>query len=300
MHFTRQSAFPTSTPKIFQPWDLQHLHLPEFFSETEHSRREQLYRTSCEQAQLIVVPSNWVKLDLMTHYGISEERIAIVNPPPPIAAYTPPTPAEEAQIAARFELPERFLFYPAQPWLHKNHDRLIAALADLRNEGVRIPLICSGRETERTSVLRELALELGVSEQVRFLGFVQPLELQVIFRRATGLIFPSLYEGWGFPVIEAFSAGLPVASSNVTSLPELADGAALLFNPLEGGEIAEAMLSLWSDERLRQALAERGRARAAEFDWHRTAILLRGHYRSVAGRELTHADRNVLAQASAV
>ena len=300
MHFTRQAAFSTSVPSIYQPWDLQHLHVPEFFTEADRIHREQAYRAYCDQAQLIIVPTRWVKDDVVMQYGLSVDQIAVVNPPPPIAAYVPPTASEEAEIATRLELPPGFLFYPAQPWRHKNHERLLAAVADLRRGGVEIPVIFSGRKTERTVALEELARELRLGEQVRFLGFVNTTEIQVLYRRATCLVFPSLYEGWGLPIVEAFAAGLPVASSNVTSLPALVGDAGLLFDPYEPSSIADAVRRLWTDPQLREALIERGRARAAQFEWRRTALLMRAHYRTVAGRPLTDADRDLLAAPSVI
>jgi glycosyltransferase involved in cell wall biosynthesis len=300
MHFTTQTAFTTTVPSIYQPWDLQHLHLPEFFTPSQIEVREKAYRSFCDQASLIVVATNWVRSDLVEQYGIRPDKIAVINPPPVTLAYEAPAPGEEAAIATRLALPEQFLFYPAQTWGHKNHGRLFEALARLRDRGVVIPVVFTGRQDERFPALLERARELGVDGQLRFLGFVDTAEIQVVYRRATALIFPSLYEGWGLPIGEAFAVGLPVCASRVTSLPEFVGDAALLFDPYEPDEIAEAMLRLWTDADLRAQLAARGRARIAQFDWARTARLLRAHYRSVAGRDLEPSDQALLAAAPLV
>lgn len=300
MHFPTQTAFTTTVPSIYQPWDLQHLHLPEFFTPSQVEAREESYRSFCAQASLIVVATSWVKADLVEQYGIQPDKIAVINPPPVTLAYVPPTPEESADIVARLALPARYLFYPAQTWGHKNHARLFEALARLRDRQVNIPVVCTGRQDERFPELIRLASELGVEGQVRFLGYVETAEIQVIYQRATALIFPSLYEGWGLPVVEAFASGLPVGASNVTSLPELVGDAAILFDPLEPEEIAAAMLRLWTDADLRARLAARGRARIEQFDWMRTAKLLRAHYRNLAGQGLEPADQTLLGAAPLV
>jgi glycosyltransferase involved in cell wall biosynthesis len=295
MHFPRQSAFMTGVPSIYQPWDLQHLHLPEFFTAEARAGREATYRAFAAQASLVVVATRWVKEDICAEYGIASERVAVVNPPPVTLAYVPPGPDEERAIAARLGLPGRYAFYPAQAWGHKNHERLFEALLDLRNRGIKVSLVSSGHPNARFPTLVNRAAELGISDQVTFLGFVTPTEIKVLYRRAGMLVFPSLYEGWGLPILEAFAEGVPVACSNVTSLPALVDDAAVVFDPTDVGAIASAVERVWLDDALQRDLVERGRARIAQFDWHRTALIMRAHYRQVAGRRLNATDRALLA-----
>jgi glycosyltransferase involved in cell wall biosynthesis len=295
MHFTRQSASKTTVPSIYQPWDLQHLHLPEFFSPETLKARDVTYRAFCAQASLIVVATRWVRDDVAAQYGIAVERIAVVNPPPVTASYVPPTAQEEAAIAARLGLPARYAFYPAQTWGHKNHERLFEALGRLRDRGIEVPLVCSGHRSDRYATLMRLAAALDIERLVIFVGFLSATEIQVVYRRATCLVFPSLYEGWGLPILEAFAADLPVACSNVTSLPDLVGDAGLVFDPTDPEAIAIAIERLWVDDGLRAQLAERGRARANQFDWHRTALIMRAHYRRLGGRRLDAGDVGLLA-----
>lgn len=290
VHFPRPTASRTALPNIYQPWDLQHVHLPEFFDPAVLPARDATYRAFCDQASLIVVATKWVKDDLAREYGIDPARIAVVNPAPATDAYVAPSPAEQAEIVARLALPARFAFYPAQTWGHKNHDRLFEALAMLRDRGIEVPLVCSGNRNERYPGLIRHAAALGIEGQVQFLGFLGPLELQAVYRSATCLVFPTLYEGWGLPIVEAFAAGLAVACSNVTSLPALVGDAAIVFDPTSVEAIAAAIEQLWTDDGLRALLVERGRARVAEFDWGRTARTLRAHYRQLAGRPLDPDD----------
>ena len=300
MHFPRQSAFETEVPSIYQPWDLQHLHLPEFFTPEARARRESTYRAFSAQARRIIVATRWVKDDLAAQYGIAPETIFVVNPPPVTQAYAQPRPEEAEAIETRLGLPDRFAFYPAQTWGHKNHARLVDALALLRAEGLDVPLVCSGHPNEGDSAVLERANEVGLGPLVRMLGYLTPTEMQVVYQRSTMLVFPSLYEGWGLPILEAFAADVPVACSNATSLPALVGNAAVVFEPTDVGAIASAVRRLWLDAPLRHQLAERGRARLGQFDWDRTARIVRAHYRQVGGRSLSAEDRRLLETAPLV
>jgi glycosyltransferase involved in cell wall biosynthesis len=295
MHFTTQRGFFTSVPTIYQPWDLQHLHMPEFFTPERFRERETAYRAFCAQAAAVVVPTSWAKRDLVRQYRVPPKRVTVVNPPPATWAYTVPTAGEEAAVVERLGLPQRFVLYPAVSWGHKNHERLFEALASLHRRGIDVELVCTGRVTDRYGALMALAERLGIERQVRFLGFVDTTEIQVLYRRATALVFPSLYEGWGLPVVEAFASDLPVAASIATSLPDLVGDAGVQFDPYDPAAIAAAIEVLWLDDAAREAYAGRGRARVAAFSWEHTARLLRALYRRVAGRHLEPSDRDLLA-----
>jgi glycosyltransferase involved in cell wall biosynthesis len=180
------------------------------------------------------------------------------------------------------DVPGAFAFFPAQTWAHKNHARLFSALGLLRKRGMRVPLVCSGHRNDFFPTVERAARESGVSDQVTFLGFVPEDDLQSLYALARLLVFPSLFEGWGFPVTEAMRVGLPVACSNVTSLPEQTAGAALLFDPTDIEEIADAVERLWVDESLRRRLGDAGRRRAGEFSWEQTARRFSDHYRLLA------------------
>lgn len=300
VHFTFQDAFVTDVPSLYQPWDLQHRHLPQFFPPSERRRRDVTYRAFCEQASTVVAASRWVKRDLVELFGIDGGRIAVVNVPPPTSAYPEPDPDQLRTIRRDLGLPEKFVYYPAQTWPHKNHARLFQALGELRRSGLSIPLVCSGHRNEHHRAAVRAARDAGVAEAVTFLGFLTPLEIMVVYRSARALVFPSLYEGWGLPIVEAFRAGLPVACSNVTSLPELVADAAILMDPLDVGSIAEAIRELWTDDARAATLAGRGRLRAQCFSWAHVALTLRAHYRRVAGRRLEEPDRRLLAAGSVV
>jgi glycosyltransferase involved in cell wall biosynthesis len=295
MHFTTQAAFLTRVASIYQPWDLQHLHLPQFFSAQDYRDRELRYRAFCEQATMVSVATSWTKRDLIRQYKLAEEKVQVVPVAPVVTAYSTPSTDDLREVRRKFSLPTDFIFYPAQTWAHKNHAGLLKALAELRDrEGLEIPFVSSGHKNEFFPEIERQVMALGLSGQVHFLGFITPLELQCLYRLSRLMVFPSKFEGWGLPVTEAFITETPVACSNVTSLPALVGRAALVFDPDEPDEIADAIKRLWEDEALRQELARRGKERVAQFTWDKTARMFRAHYRRIAERALTDEDRALL------
>jgi glycosyltransferase involved in cell wall biosynthesis len=296
IHFPFQDAFTTDVPSIYQPHDLQHLHLPEFFSHWAYERREMIYRTHCQRAAAVVTMTSWGRRDFIESYELSEEKVWVVPGASVLPEYPQPSRDELEAMRSRLSVPERFLLYPAQPWPHKNHERLLEALARVgERTGAPVPLVCSGASPSAYDRVRKRAGELGLAETVHFPGFVSTKELRGLYELATALVFPSRFEGWGLPVCEAFSAGLPVASSSSTGLPELVGDAGLIFDPESTEQIAEAVERIWTDEGLRRGLAERGRERSELFSWDRTARLFRAHYRRIGGQTLAEEDRILLA-----
>jgi glycosyltransferase involved in cell wall biosynthesis len=296
IHFPFQDAFTTEVPSIYQPHDLQHLHLPEFFSPWQSARRERIYRTHCERADAVVAMTSWGRRDFIESYDLPEDKVWVVPGASVLPEYPAPSPAELEGIRARLALPEAFLLYPAKPWPHKNHERLLEALASIRERsGTAIRLVCSGARAGDFDRVRDRARELGLDGSLTFPGFVSPRDLRGLYELATALVFPSRFEGWGLPVCEAFSAGLPVASSSATGLPDLVGDAGLIFDPESTEEIADSVQRIWSDDELRRTLGERGRARSELFSWDHTARLFRAHYRRIGGRTLAEEDRILLA-----
>lgn len=284
IHFARQDAFATEVPSIYQPWDLQHLHLPSFFEPDAIFARERRYRAFCSRARHVVVASSWGKADLVEQYGLQPDRISVIPVPAPTSAYTALTAEREAEIARALALPPRFAVYPAQTWQHKNHLRLLDALAWLRDErGLRVDLVCTGRTNEHFPAIERAIERLALGDQVRFLGFIGTEEMQAVYRNARALVFPSLFEGWGLPVAEAMSIGRPIACSRVTSLPDMVGDAAILFDPTDARDIAESIAQVWTDEDLRHRLTNRGLGRASGLTWSGTALAYRALYRATAG-----------------
>lgn len=292
VHFPTQNAFLTEVPSIYHPWDLQHLHLPQYFTPEMIQKRECEYRAFCAQAAMVVAATSWQKRDLIEQYQLPDEKVEVIAPAPVVEFYPVPTDADLEQVRKKLALPPRFFFYPAQTWPHKNHIGLFRALALIRDrEHVKIPLVLSGKRNEYFPVLEKAIAELNLGDEVQFLGYVSPLELQCLYRLCRAMVFPSLFEGYGMPISEAFVMGAPTACSNVTSLPEQADDAALIFDPHDTEGMAQTLFRLWSDDALREDLANRARKRVNSFKWERTAAIFRAHYRRLSGRQLAPEDK---------
>jgi glycosyltransferase involved in cell wall biosynthesis len=241
------------------------------------------------------MPSNWARKDVARQYGIAPKKIFAILYGVPTALYDSPTSQSLAQITRKFRLPELFAFYPAQTWAHKNHIRLLEAMALLRErERLSMNLVCTGRKNDFWRVIEKRIHELKLEKQVRFLGYVTATELRAIYHAAQFVIFPSLFEGGGLPVLEAFHEGIPVACSNVTALPEYGGDAALLFDPFSIESIADAWRRMTTDANLRETLRQRGSQRIGLFSWERTAKMYRALYRQVAGVPLSDEDQVLL------
>ncbi|HEX5071736.1 MAG TPA: glycosyltransferase family 1 protein [Gemmatimonadaceae bacterium] len=297
VHFPLQSAFLTGVPSVYQPHDLQHLHLPQYFTARARLGREVRYRAFCAQAHTVVMMTRWGKEDLTRRYELPRAKVCVVPGASVLDAYAEPTPTDIDAARARLELPDQFAFFPAQTFPHKNHLMLLEALAIARDRmGVTIPLVASGYQNEFFPRIARRMSDLRLEPQVRFVGFVSPVELRALYRLARCMVFPSAFEGWGLPVVEAFHEATPVACADATSLPEVAGDAALLFPVDSPAGMAEQLVRLWRDEKLRADLIARGRSRATALSWTRTARIFRAHYRRIAGRQLDETDSALIAE----
>lgn len=296
LHFPTQGFVLCSLPTIYNPHDLQHRHLPEFFPPHVLAARDVLYTTACRLAHTVTVASRWVKQDIIDQYGTSPTKIQVIPWAAPTQMYATPVEATIHAVRARYDLPEEFLFYPAKTWRHKNHAALFDALAILRNErNVRPLLVCTGgMDSDSSGALMQHVADLDLADQIRFLGYVDEDEIRPLYRLAQALVLPTLFESDSFPIFEAWAEGLPVACSNVTSLPEQVGDAALVFEP-DPRAIAEAVGRMIEEPELRATLAARGRARAQRFNWELTAKAYRAVYRRAARRSLSDEDRELLA-----
>lgn len=283
VHFPSQIGYTTTLPTIYQPWDLQHRHYPEFFSPQDIRTRDTQYRAFCERASSVCVQTEWTKQDVVTQYGINPNKIAVMRWGTAFEAYLQPSLEETERIRAELALPELFFLYPAVCWPHKNHAVILRALALLQSYcSQRLHVVFTGAASGYQTQVEALARELGVSDAIRFLGFTTSSQLQTLFHLATALLFPSRFEGLGLPVLEAFRAGLPVISSNATVLPEVTGGAALLFDPDSPEELASGIEALLASSQLRARLIKRGKQVVEDYSVDATAQDFFELYRKVA------------------
>jgi glycosyltransferase involved in cell wall biosynthesis len=295
IHFPFQSYAPCGLPTVYNPHDLQHLHHPEFFTSSEIGLREALHRMACRAAHTVVVASEFVERDVAERYHVAPGKLQVIPWAPP--------PLPEAPVAVDFSTLRRkyglsgrpFALYPAMTWEHKNHIRLLEALARLRDrEGLELRFVFTGYKTDFWPRVERRVNELGLATRVDFLGMVTREELSALYRAARFVFIPTLFEAASAPLFEAWQHGTPVACSSVTSLPEQAAGAALLFDPFDVDGIARALARMTTEEELRDELRRRGTRRLEDFSLERTAKAYRAVYRRAAGLELGEEDRQLL------
>lgn len=295
IHFPFQFYEPCGLPTVFNPHDLQHLHYPEFFTQSEIARRENLYPAACRAAHTVVVASEFVKRDVVERRHVAPKKIQVIPwAPPPLPESQ--TAEDFPTLRRKYGLSDRpFALYPAMTWEHKNHIRLLEALARLRDrDGLELRFVCTGYKTDFWPRVERRTNELGLGEQVNFLGMVPREELSALYRAAQFVFIPTLFEAASAPLFEAWQHDAPVACSSVTSLPEQAAGAALLFDPFDIEKVARALARMATEEGLRDELRQRGVRRLEDFSLERTAKAYRAVYRRAAGLRLGEEDRWLL------
>ncbi|MCM6761778.1 glycosyltransferase family 4 protein [Rathayibacter sp. ZW T2_19] len=242
-------------------FDLQHRDLPELFPRVERVFRRVAYEATARRADAVITISAFTKSRIVELLGIPEERVHVSHLGVDTSRFRP-------------NLGERddFVFFPARAWPHKNHARLFEAMRLLRADGHGLRLVLTGGDLDRLGELPDF---------VEWRGHVAPEELAELYRRAAVLAFPSLYEGFGFPPIEAMASGCPVAAADAGSLPEICGDAAVYVDPLDPRSIADGILEAIAR---REQLAPLGLARAARFDWERCRREHLEVFRAVAER----------------
>jgi glycosyltransferase involved in cell wall biosynthesis len=249
-------------PTVVTLHDLQHLELPPFFSLGERAFRRFAYERAARRADVVVTPSEHARTVAAERLGLDPARVVVAPHGVDHERFTPSGPEEG---------PERFLIYPANLWPHKNHRRLLEALAQASDRDIELVLTGSGYG--RLEELYAHAERLGVRHRVQHLGFVEHDVLPALLRRARGMVFPSLFEGFGQPPLEAMACGCAVASSTRDALGEVCAGAVLGLDPDDVASIAAAIDRLAGDDALVADLQARGPERAREYTWKRSASL---------------------------
>lgn len=214
----------------------------------------------------VITPSEHTKRDLVTFWGIGEEKITSI----PEGCIISGINQDVVNTDIRFKISEHYILYVGSFRYNKNVPRLLKAFALFSNRCLDVELVLAGDGGDLKE-MRHLAVDLNLEDKVHFLGYVQEECLDYLYREAMALFSPSLYEGFGLTMLEAMGRGCPVAASRSASIPEVVGDAGLLFDPLDIEDMAEKMIRLASDKNLRRDLSERGKKRAALFTWERSA-----------------------------
>lgn len=265
--------------------DLQYLFYPEYFSRSKLGYLRVVVPRSAETARLIVTPSEFTRRTVIERLNIDPSFVRVV----PHGISPKETTEPSADMRERYELSGPLFVYPAALYPHKNHLVLIEAFDKLLQVHPDANLVLTGAKGSMKwgtakSIEAPLAKEIrkrGIGERVRSLGFVPAADLEALYREATALTFPSRFEGFGAPVLEAMSKGLPVIAADATALPEVVRDAGLLVSPDNPDQWFNAMSEVLDNEETRSRLAKLGPERAREYTWARSADVLEDSYRLV-------------------
>lgn len=242
IHFPLSVMLPPvdSPPAATTVLDVQHEVFPQFFSRAELAYRRLVYGWTVRKSRIVITISEHAREALIERLSLDPERVRAIHLGVDYERFSP-APRER----------QPFLLYPANRWLHKNHGRLFKAFALVRRERPDLRLVLTGTGHERKP------LPPGVETR----GHISPDELVELYRTASALVYPSLYEGFGIPAVEAMACGCPIAVSRVASLPEVCGGAAVYFDPASAEDIARGI------EEVLERPPSGGIERAAHFTW---------------------------------
>jgi glycosyltransferase involved in cell wall biosynthesis len=253
------------------------LHGSEWFVIPEHFRLyDQWYFKNavplyCRTADAFIAVSHAVKRDVIEHVGVAADKVVpIHNGFDPTLFQPNHDPARLRQIREKYKLPEKFILWVGQIESRKNVSRLLQAFAQIKNE-VPHALVIAGEQRFTTAAELKVIESLGLADRVLFPGWILHTDLPAVYALADHFSFPSLYEGFGIPLIEAMACGCPIVTADTCAPPEVVDGAAVLVDPLRVEDIAAGMRKVIFDTELRARLIARGLQRAADFSWEKCA-----------------------------
>ncbi|MBI3667600.1 MAG: glycosyltransferase family 4 protein [Acidobacteria bacterium] len=282
-HLTQHLLHPTAVGQRLRLTsfihDLSCLLMPQYHTASNVRYFRHFARDVLPRLAGVLVPSHAVEQELIEHLGVAPERVNVV-PHGVEQRFFQPGPFEAALKA--YGLPERYILFVGAAEPRKNVSTLLEACrllpADLRRD---YPLVLAGASGWKNAALWE-AVERDRPIGVRPIGYVAPELLPAVYKQAAVFVFPSLYEGFGLPLLEAMAAGTPVVTSNVSAMPEVVGEAGLTVDPRSPAELARAIEHLLSDRALAAQLAEAGRRRAREFTWGKTALATKAFFDHLA------------------
>jgi glycosyltransferase involved in cell wall biosynthesis len=277
------------SPVVVTIHDIIHLLYPDFLpSRFAFLYAQRMIRRSLNRGDRVIAVSQSTKSDLMQYFDIDGSKIRVVHNGVEETFRQRLSSEELRRWLRNLGIEQPYLLFVGNPKPHKNLDNVVKAYARARHLGnLDAPLICVGARTGSEFKIRQRAEYLGIPDKVRILGHVAQEALPAIYQGASLFLYPTLYEGFGLPVVEAMASGVPVITSNTSALKEIAEGYAYLVDPLDIEGMAKAIANVMGDPERRAGLAERGLRRAADFDWDLTARQTLDVYRAaIEGRDL--------------
>lgn len=284
LHVQYTAPLVCSVPVVVSVHDVSFLEHPEYFTSFRSRQLRLTVRRTVKSASCVLTPSEFSKRRILDAYPISHNKVVVL--PNGVSSVFRPVAREVAQRSLRASLPSvPFILTVGDLQPRKNHLGLIAAFEDLIEAHPRLPhhLLVVGKDTWYTPAVRAAAKKSRMADRIHFTGFVDDEELRRLYGACDLFVYPSFYEGFGLPILEAMACGRAVACSNTSAMPEVADSAALLFNPTSRREIVFAMRDLLLNPELRQRMERLGVQRAAMFSWTSSAAKTLEVYYGVAG-----------------
>jgi glycosyltransferase involved in cell wall biosynthesis len=238
---------------------------------------------AARRATRVMTVSESSKRDILRFVDVRPEKIDVIYNAFDERFGVEPLEEDVVRVRERYQLHDEFVLYAGNVKPHKNLERLIEAFDLVRKRGLdHLKLVLIGDEISKYAALRRAVHQHQLHKYVRFLGYLPEETLAVMYRLAGVFVFPSLYEGFGLPPLEAMASGTPVVTSNVSSLPEVAGDAAVLVDPYTPQAIADGIYKVLTDESLRRSLRQKGLARAAQFSWEQSVRRVRAIYGEAA------------------
>jgi len=273
LHVQYTAPLACPVPVVVSVHDVSFLEHPDYFPFSRSLQLRLTVRRTIHRAARILTGSEFSRDSIARAYNLDPERIAVVHNAAAHCFHQVRREGAQSLVRERFQMTAPFILSVGDLQPRKNHVGLIEAFAGLVHTHPELPheLILAGKETWFARRVRDAARNSGVADRIRFLGFVSDDDLLHLYNACELFCFPSFYEGFGLPVLEAMACGAAVACSNTSAIPEVADGAALLFNPYNEDEITRAMLDLILLPDLPARMSRLGSQRATHFSWQKTA-----------------------------
>ena len=279
LHYTRPFWLPCASVVTFH--DMTFFLSPHLHTRSKRWFFPQAIRMSARRADALAAVSESTRQDAIRILGIPAEKITTTPLGVDSNYRVIHDPLQRARVREKYRLPEQYVLYVGLVEPRKNLPLLVRAYRDLIDQGISLPLVVAGGfGWDYDQVLQEIE-KLDLKERVQFLGYVPQGDLPLVYNLACLFVYPTLYEGFGLPALEALACGVPVVTSAVASLPEIVGDAGILVSAGDQQALAGAMLAILSDPELSSELSKRGPARASLFTWKRTAQLTLQVYRQV-------------------
>lgn len=270
--FPSQDAFAYWMPvnALTTIHDLMHRyerHFPEVGELKEYGKREFHYANTCRYAKGILVDSKLGKQHVMESYAVEEKKCHVLP-------YVPPLEFNDAAIECYIRLPEKYIFYPAQFWKHKNHQVLLKAIAKLKDELPDLQLVLVGSAKNAFDEIKTLMQALEIADRVHILGLVEDQVMPELYRRARALVMPTFFGPTNIPPLEAWAAQCPVVISGIYAMKDQLGEAALYFDPNSISDVAEKIKQIWIDDELCKMLIQKGNERRCEINFDKFCATL--------------------------